>query len=672
MPDLNPNEQVEILVSDADVITVPIDDTLTHSGEAADAKAVGDALALKADASAVQTIKVNDQAADNQGQILLSGEDVPVSSDDSTTLSAAIEAIDEKTAADIPVSSDPDAQTIAQALAESVDKTADLINMSAADQTKVADRIVALEGNVSALAGSAVKSVNGETPDDTGNVALNSVPYADNLLSSGSQSSIGEFLIRASGGEASISNGDAMISSIRGNMVHSGYTPESITSTVSGNFTISIDRNTFVTVVTSSTTITLSYTTTWSTDPAAYGITVNGEPANGNSIVVTYVKEVRGTITPTTPQTFVSTGWNLYNRTAGYARVVNYSDTYGFRVGGTYTAVSFSATATGEQTALTVTNRGFSLPSGYADGYIFVSGSDATTEIYMTWSDWTTQANGGTHQDYTQSVVNLSGIMSATFPNGLLAVGDTHDEINFNTRRAYSRIERMAYNSDNLAAAIASGRAYEYDEYFIYLVRETAVESTLTEGLGKYTVNDHGIEFFTGATVAPLVTIVYSNDLKNKLERDVLTISQQTLTDTQKNLARTNISAASKADFNSLMNYIWYNNESGNVSRRISINSTYIVDMANNLVVHRMGYVVVVSIMAISVSLPSTWTEYVIASNLPKPHANAYIAGTLGNQEGPINNIYVTANGDLMARSDSRSGGWLRGQLIYLSTEEIT
>ena len=51
MSEINMNEVVEEVVSDATVMTVPIDDTLSVSGEAADAKAVGDALALKADAA---------------------------------------------------------------------------------------------------------------------------------------------------------------------------------------------------------------------------------------------------------------------------------------------------------------------------------------------------------------------------------------------------------------------------------------------------------------------------------------------------------------------------------------------------------------------------------------------------------------------------------------------
>ena len=47
-PENDMNEMFTISFDDASVITVPIDDTLSNSGEAADAKAVGDALALKA------------------------------------------------------------------------------------------------------------------------------------------------------------------------------------------------------------------------------------------------------------------------------------------------------------------------------------------------------------------------------------------------------------------------------------------------------------------------------------------------------------------------------------------------------------------------------------------------------------------------------------------------
>ena len=95
------NEQVTVLVEDASVITVPIDTTLSNSGEAADAKAVGAALALKADASSVTGITVNGESADQQGAILIDGSDIPVSSGDNTKIDAALSALDAKDAATI-------------------------------------------------------------------------------------------------------------------------------------------------------------------------------------------------------------------------------------------------------------------------------------------------------------------------------------------------------------------------------------------------------------------------------------------------------------------------------------------------------------------------------------------------------------------------------------------
>ena len=55
MSEINLNEVVEEVVDDATVITVPIDDTLSVSGEAADAKAVGDA-AKSVGGGAVETV----------------------------------------------------------------------------------------------------------------------------------------------------------------------------------------------------------------------------------------------------------------------------------------------------------------------------------------------------------------------------------------------------------------------------------------------------------------------------------------------------------------------------------------------------------------------------------------------------------------------------------------
>lgn len=374
-------------------------------------------------------------------------------------------------------------------------------------------------------------TVNEVEPDANRDIKITTVPLADNLTSDEAQINSGTYLLRTSGGEASIADGSAWLSDIRGEMTKTGYVAESINMTVNGDdISAELDRDTFVAYVESSGTITLSYTTEWSASPALYGITVTGTPANGDSIVVVYVKENRGTISTASPSTFISTGWNLYNHAVGYARVVNYSEEYGFMIEGTYTALTFAETLNGQQTAIVPVDGYFTIPA--ASGYVFVTGGNATdTMIWMTWSDWIDEANSGVFQAYTQSVIDLSGVM-VNFPDGLMRVGNFYDEINLNTQAAYSRIEKLEYTDENLEAVIASGVPYDTDTNYIYAVRASAATYSISLS-GEYTVSDHGMEMFTGSTVPVYASSLYGQDLKGKLRRDVLTMSQQALTSGQ-------------------------------------------------------------------------------------------------------------------------------------------
>jgi hypothetical protein len=64
----------------------------------------------------------------------------------------------------------------------------------------------------------------------------------------------------------------------------------------------------------------------------------------------------------------------------------------------------------------------------------------------------------------------------------------------------------------------------------------------------KYTVSQHGLEWFNGTTLELYAEIRYGANLKDKLRRDVVTVSPQNLTPGQKSTARTNIGAGSAAD----------------------------------------------------------------------------------------------------------------------------
>ena len=554
------NEVIEEVIDDATVVTVNIDDTLTVSGEAADAKAVGDALALKADKSELQnSITVNGQSADNQGHIIVDASEIDMSGSDTTKVKAAIEALDAKTGADIPISGESGASTIKAAVEAADGKTAQNIPMSSAegaqtisakvasmDQTD-ADLALAVQGvaartaadipmsaddttKVKAAIEGRLKSVNGILGDADGNVQVDEVPFADNLRSSLSQNTVGTFSLRTAGGAASIEDGDAWLTGIRGNRIHTGYVAEQLNMTVTPvpreegeeSIAATIDRDTFVAYVTESGTTTLTYTTSWSASPTLYGITVTGTPKNGDVITVVYVKENRGTITQATPASFIATGWNLYNHDVGYARAVKYSDSMGYCIGGTYSALQFSTTLDGTKSTITPVDGYFNISN---NGYIWVTGGNATdTEIYMTWSDWLDPTDHPEWEEYTEDEIDLSTIMSTYFPYGLLRAGDVRDELNLNAGLAISNVERLAYNAENLAAAVASGRTYECDTNYIYLERATAVTSEITLD-GGYTASDHGVEYFTGSTVPVYAIILYGNNLKNKLERDVLTKS---------------------------------------------------------------------------------------------------------------------------------------------------
>lgn len=410
-------------------------------------------------------------------------------------------------------------------------------------------------------------TVNETEPDENRNITIDVVPLADNLTSDAAQINMGTYIVRASGGSASIADGEAWLSSVRGNQVKTGYVPESLNMTVTpaareeGEDPISatIDRDTFVEYVTTSGTITMTFTTAWNADPATYGITVTGTPVSGDQIVVVYVKENRGTITTATPTSFISTGWNLYNHAAGYARVVDYSDEYGFMIEGTYTELKFAETLSGEQQTIVPIDGYFTVPS---DGFVFVAGGNATdTEIWMTWADWTEEPNDGVFEPYSQTTVDLSGVM-VNFPDGLMRIGNYYDEIDLNTQRGYSRVQKLEYTAENLANVIASGVPYDTDAGYIYAVRVAPVTYSISLS-GEYTVSDHGTEMFLGTNIDVTATSLYGDDLKGKLQRDVVTISQQTLTSAQQAQIRTNISAASQADVNTLNdNFTTLNNKS--------------------------------------------------------------------------------------------------------------
>ena len=395
-----------------------------------------------------------------------------------------------------------------------------------------------------------VLSVNGMT----GHVLLNRVQFADDLESVSARTSTGKFLLRNTGGLSPIATGPAWLASVQGECKHTGRIPELVFFTTSPTTlaeSVTLRENAYKAAAQTAGVKTFTYSSgAWDIDPEDYGITVDTEPADNSTITVTWYAENLGTIYATSPASLVSTGWNLYDHTHGYARVVRYSTQYGYKISGNYTALAFSGTLNGTQTALTATDGYFNLPNGYDEGFVFVTGGDSTTTaIWATLSDWTETANGGVFEAYEEDSIDLSGVVSTYFPYGMRGIGSARDEINLSIGLAIVRIERMSNTAANLATAKASGRDYDVDENYIYIVKAQEEAHVITLA-GDYDANDHGLEWFThnmSVPVAPVAMTIYGENLKGKLERDVVTLSQQTLESTQQAQVRTNLGLGAAA-----------------------------------------------------------------------------------------------------------------------------
>ena len=402
-----------------------------------------------------------------------------------------------------------------------------------------------------------ITAVNGVEAGPDGGVVVNEVPFAKQIASEKQQQSSGEYTFRTTGGEASLEDGPATLVGIYGRSVHTGVINEVFNMTVTPALrptpsegeepeepiTATIDKATFIAYVMdpASITVNLVYTDMWSANPSLYGINVVGTPISGDTITVVYVRPDRGTITPSDPTKFISTGWNLYNNDTGYARVKKYSGQYNFIVGGAYSSLKFSATYDGARQDISVSSRRFSIPS---DGYVWVTGGNATTTcIYMTWSGWTSGYEGE-WKAYEESVVDFSEDAETAFPYRMCQVGSISDEIDFSMKRMIRRIERVAYSTSTIETLISSGTAYDADENYIYYVLGTPVVTECTVS-NVYTANDHGLEMVDG-DIAPLILTMYGENLVEKLSSDVLTISRQTLSDSQQAQARMNIGVSGK------------------------------------------------------------------------------------------------------------------------------
>lgn len=195
------NENVEVTIDDATVVTVPLVENFTATNAAPTAKFVGDALAEKVDTDGIMEavrITFNGIESDNQGIIMASADDIPVEDGSQTTVREAIEAVGAKTAADISYGIGVTIQTKIENVeaqittaAETIEEKlyADQIPMGAADTTKVSEAISAADGRLQTVEGSYLKKETQTLTDEEkgfvrGNLGVASVtPFVYSDLS---------------------------------------------------------------------------------------------------------------------------------------------------------------------------------------------------------------------------------------------------------------------------------------------------------------------------------------------------------------------------------------------------------------------------------------------------------------------------------------------------------
>ena len=468
-------------------------------------------------------------------------------------------------------------------------------------------------------------SVNGVIPDSTGNINLQKVPLADNIYSPDNIEVYDAYLYRTSGGARDVSDGDAQLSFIKGNSVITGRVPESINPTYTSSHTPGEGESYISPVVAINPEIwrasTLgaasgNYTFT-RTDGAwkynnttvsldTYGITITGDVYDTDYFVVAYTKAAQGTITVAKPTTFKATGLNWYDAstmklsgnytlnssgsivassgsTVGFVKCVPGPSNSGFvayNASNTMTRIGWSATQpTTSSTGITVTglnivnNGTLSYIVPEQEGYIVFSYTGTPNIcVHPSW----TGGEDNIYSAYTTSSIaiptkdiNNDDLPTASY--GMPAIGGVADVLSFDLKIYTQYIGRFAYSAANLETVRAMGVEYDWDSTNIFYVLPSPITYHLSSTLsGTYTVDDYGAEFFVAGSTTPIYAEhLYGQNLRDKLRRDVVTISPMTgddaLTDAQKATFRSNISAASAAEVTQLNNDLYsdYRNLNG-------------------------------------------------------------------------------------------------------------
>ena len=300
-----------------------------------------------------------------------------------------------------------------------------------------------------------------------------------------------------------------------------------------------------------------------------YGIAVTGTPNDGDVVTINFVAGTpdsvvtvvytaaeRGTIYIPQPTGFSATGFNQFDvdtmvienatftsgtiasgaNTVAYCRAKGGVDNgqVAYSEGEYILGIGWCAAL--PEVGSTVVTTGASVAASLAsipfdnDGYVVVEVTDASDLcIHPKWS-------GAADTDYAEYVapstitfplVDVEDVDLPLKTYGMPRVGAVPDTLDLDAGIYVQRIGRLANTPANMSTVVGYGTDYDYDDDYIYYVLPQSVTYEV-EISPDYTVNDWGTEEFLGTEIPCTAQMLYSQNLRDKLRTDVLTISTQT------------------------------------------------------------------------------------------------------------------------------------------------
>lgn len=293
-----------------------------------------------------------------------------------------------------------------------------------------------------------------------------------------------------------------------------------------------------------------------------YGLTIINSPVSGDYIECKYQEGYIEDIKVASPTKFISVGLNAFNKDVMIIENAGFSEDRIIPIQGSKLGfckivgdldngyVVYSKLATIQDIKVceelpeiykTVSSTGVTLDpvlsvvKSTKDVYVVFSASSFDDVcIHPQWSG----IQNYEYEPYYESVIELpiesiDGIMLPLGIGYFPSVGDVRDYIDVVAKKYYKWINRIPYSRENLNAVIASGQNYIYDlNYIYYVLQEPVVYNIQFNGL--YEASDFGTEKWYGTEYSVYTKMKYLANLVDKLRIDVLTISEQDLTDNQR------------------------------------------------------------------------------------------------------------------------------------------